>query len=242
MSTHSLPVGRGSSSRLPAANVRRFPLPDTACSPWSSSGKAAPPRAGGAGSLRVALLDCDRPDGRPCSMATESARGATPQWRAAGHAALTVVGRLQVVDSLEVSDISPRDLAVTLGTTSNLLAHHLKGARSRRSGAAPAIGGRWPADPRAPGSRGTCCPRPVPIPRAAGRAGGVCLLRQRCPLAAGGRGLVQEAQGARWPRRGPCSQPGSIRGRSGWPAHMGYSCWPTGLPRRPRWWTLGLGS
>ena len=48
------------------------------------------------------------------------------QWRAAGHAALSDVGRLQVVDSLEVGDISPRDLAATLGMSSNLLAHHLK--------------------------------------------------------------------------------------------------------------------
>jgi protein-tyrosine-phosphatase len=48
------------------------------------------------------------------------------QWRAAGHAALSDVGRLRVVDSLEVGDVSPRDLAASLGMTSNLLAHHLK--------------------------------------------------------------------------------------------------------------------
>ena len=36
------------------------------------------------------------------------------------------VGRLRVIDSLEVSDVSPRDLAATLGMSSNLLAHHLK--------------------------------------------------------------------------------------------------------------------
>ena len=59
-------------------------------------------------------------------MATESTTVGGVQWRAAGHAALADVGRLQVVDSLEVGDISPRDLAASLGMTSNLLAHHLK--------------------------------------------------------------------------------------------------------------------
>jgi protein-tyrosine-phosphatase/DNA-binding transcriptional ArsR family regulator len=47
-------------------------------------------------------------------------------WRATGHAALSEVGRLRVVDSLEVGDLSPRDLATALGMSSNLLAHHLK--------------------------------------------------------------------------------------------------------------------
>ena len=59
-------------------------------------------------------------------MVTESAAVQDLQWRAAGHAALSDVGRLRVVDSLEVSDVSPRDLAATLGMSSNLLAHHLK--------------------------------------------------------------------------------------------------------------------
>ena len=59
-------------------------------------------------------------------MATESTTVRGVQWRAAGHAALADVGRLRVVDSLEVGDISPRDLAASLGMTSNLLAHHLK--------------------------------------------------------------------------------------------------------------------
>lgn len=59
-------------------------------------------------------------------MATESAQIETLQWRAAGHAALSDAGRLGVVDSLEINDISPRDLAATLGMSSNLLAHHLK--------------------------------------------------------------------------------------------------------------------
>ena len=36
------------------------------------------------------------------------------------------MGRLRVVDSLELGDISPRDLAAALGMSSNLLAHHLK--------------------------------------------------------------------------------------------------------------------
>ena len=59
-------------------------------------------------------------------MATESPQVRDVAWRAAGHAALSDVGRLRVVDSLEVGDISPRDLAATLGMSSNLLAHHLK--------------------------------------------------------------------------------------------------------------------
>lgn len=59
-------------------------------------------------------------------MATEFHQARCVQWRAAGHAALSDVGRLRVVDSLEVSDISPRDLAAALGMSSNLLAHHLK--------------------------------------------------------------------------------------------------------------------
>lgn len=59
-------------------------------------------------------------------MVTESAEVRALEWRAAGHAALSDVGRLRVVDSLEVGDISPRDLATALGMSSNLLAHHLK--------------------------------------------------------------------------------------------------------------------
>jgi protein-tyrosine-phosphatase/DNA-binding transcriptional ArsR family regulator len=47
-------------------------------------------------------------------------------WRAAGHAALSDIGRLRIVDALEVGDVSPRDLAAALGMSSNLLAHHLK--------------------------------------------------------------------------------------------------------------------
>jgi len=59
-------------------------------------------------------------------MATESSEVKPLAWRAAGHAALADVGRLRVIDSIEVGDISPRDLAATLGMSSNLLAHHLK--------------------------------------------------------------------------------------------------------------------
>jgi protein-tyrosine-phosphatase len=47
-------------------------------------------------------------------------------WRVAGHAALSDAGRLRVIDSLEVGDVSPRDLGAALGMSSNLLAHHLK--------------------------------------------------------------------------------------------------------------------
>lgn len=59
-------------------------------------------------------------------MPTEQRAADALQWRAAGHAALSDVGRLQVVDALEVGDVSPRDLAAALGMSSNLLAHHLK--------------------------------------------------------------------------------------------------------------------
>lgn len=59
-------------------------------------------------------------------MATESSEVKPLEWRAAGHAALSDVGRLRVIDSLEVGDVSPRDLAAALGMSSNLLAHHLK--------------------------------------------------------------------------------------------------------------------
>jgi len=59
-------------------------------------------------------------------MATEPGGVMPLEWRAAGHAALSDVGRLRVIDSLEVGDVSPRDLAAALGMSSNLLAHHLK--------------------------------------------------------------------------------------------------------------------
>lgn len=47
-------------------------------------------------------------------------------WRAEGHAALSDVGRLRIVDALEVNDASPSDLAARLGMASNLMAHHLR--------------------------------------------------------------------------------------------------------------------
>lgn len=59
-------------------------------------------------------------------MATESTQTMSLEWRAQGHAALSDVGRLRVVDSLEMGDVSPRDLAAALGMSSNLMAHHLK--------------------------------------------------------------------------------------------------------------------
>lgn len=91
------------------------------------------------------LLDCELPQTHSCSMATEST-GATEApplravdrraaaeplvpavaWRAAGHAALSDVGRLRVIDSLGLGDLRPRDLAAALEMSSNLLAHHLK--------------------------------------------------------------------------------------------------------------------
>jgi DNA-binding MarR family transcriptional regulator len=50
----------------------------------------------------------------------------TSRGRVAAHAARSDPGRLAVVDSLEVGDLSPRYLAASLGMSSNLLAHHLK--------------------------------------------------------------------------------------------------------------------
>jgi protein-tyrosine-phosphatase/DNA-binding transcriptional ArsR family regulator len=65
-------------------------------------------------------------EGHACSMTTEPRTPDDLAWRATGHAALSDVGRLRVIDSLEVADVSPRDLAAALGMSSNLLAHHLK--------------------------------------------------------------------------------------------------------------------
>ncbi len=48
-------------------------------------------------------------------MSTESWEVQPLEWRAAGHAALSDVGRLRVIDSIEVGDVSPRDLAAALG-------------------------------------------------------------------------------------------------------------------------------
>lgn len=59
-------------------------------------------------------------------MTTEPGGDLDLRLRAAGHAALSDVGRLRVVDALQVGDVSPRDLAAALGMSSNLLAHHLK--------------------------------------------------------------------------------------------------------------------
>lgn len=41
------------------------------------------------------------------------------------HAALADAARLRIVDTLGASDVSPSELALTLGMTSNLVAHHL---------------------------------------------------------------------------------------------------------------------
>ena len=51
--------------------------------------------------------------------------GATAQ-RALIHAALGDAGRLRIVDTLELGDASPSELAALLAMPSNLLAHHLK--------------------------------------------------------------------------------------------------------------------
>jgi protein-tyrosine-phosphatase/DNA-binding transcriptional ArsR family regulator len=59
-------------------------------------------------------------------MGTEPSGRRDVAWRAAAHAALSDVGRLRVVDALAVGDLSPRDLALALGMSSNLMAHHLK--------------------------------------------------------------------------------------------------------------------
>ncbi|GAA1723210.1 helix-turn-helix domain-containing protein [Aeromicrobium alkaliterrae] len=46
--------------------------------------------------------------------------------RAAWHAALADVARLQIVDRLTLTDLSPSELQASLGLPSNLVAHHLK--------------------------------------------------------------------------------------------------------------------
>lgn len=46
-------------------------------------------------------------------------------WRAAAHAALADPARLRIIDTLGFGDVSPSELAIALGVTSNLLAHHL---------------------------------------------------------------------------------------------------------------------
>lgn len=50
----------------------------------------------------------------------------TPSRRAAWHAALADVARVEIVDRLALSDRSPSELQAGLGLPSNLLAHHLK--------------------------------------------------------------------------------------------------------------------
>ena len=47
-------------------------------------------------------------------------------WRVAAHAALGDQSRMRVVDVVGVGDLSPSDLARSLGMSSNLVAHHLK--------------------------------------------------------------------------------------------------------------------
>ncbi len=46
--------------------------------------------------------------------------------RAARHAALGEPTRLRIVDALAMGDLSPREMQAVLGTSSNLLAHHLR--------------------------------------------------------------------------------------------------------------------
>jgi protein-tyrosine-phosphatase/DNA-binding HxlR family transcriptional regulator len=50
--------------------------------------------------------------------------------RAAVHAALGDAVRLQIVDTLQLGDVSPSELSTALGVTSNLLAFHLKALES----------------------------------------------------------------------------------------------------------------
>lgn len=45
--------------------------------------------------------------------------------RAAKHAALGDTSRLRIVDLLTLGDLSPKEISVTLGLPSNLVAHHL---------------------------------------------------------------------------------------------------------------------
>ncbi|MCK6210200.1 helix-turn-helix domain-containing protein [Georgenia sp. EYE_87] len=57
---------------------------------------------------------------------TDPRRGQQLARRAALHAALADPARLQIVDTLNLGDASPSELAEAIGMPSNLLAHHLK--------------------------------------------------------------------------------------------------------------------
>ena len=113
-----------------------------------------------------------------------SARGSRPGLACGRSAALSDVGRLQVVDSLEVGDISPRDLAAALGMSSNLL------AQPSGSSWRPGWSGGFPRSPTVGAPtyawfRGPGCAGPVPDPPLpAGRVVFVCSAtpRARGPL------------------------------------------------------------
>ena len=49
-----------------------------------------------------------------------------PEGRAAWHAALADVARIDIVDRLRFTDLSPSELQKAMGLPSNLMAHHLK--------------------------------------------------------------------------------------------------------------------
>ena len=49
-----------------------------------------------------------------------------PEGRAAWHAALADVARIDIVDRLTFTDLSPSELQKAMGLPSNLMAHHLK--------------------------------------------------------------------------------------------------------------------
>lgn len=57
-------------------------------------------------------------------MSTETNRGV--EERAAVHSALADPARLSIVDALTLGDLSPTELQLRLGMSSNLMAHHLK--------------------------------------------------------------------------------------------------------------------
>jgi DNA-binding MarR family transcriptional regulator len=169
-------------------------------------------------------------------MATESLGVGPLQWRAAGHAALSDVGRLRVVDSLEVGDISPRDLATALGMSSNLLAHHLKVLQ------AAGLVRRLPSE--SDGRRTYV--RLVPEALAAlGRFPTPALPAGRVVFVCSGNSARSQLAAALWASRTgrpvasagtrPAARinPGAVE----WLEHMGFHCSPSGQPPRPTSWS-----
>ena len=172
-------------------------------------------------------------EGHACSMTTEPRTPDDLAWRATAHAALSDLGRLRVIDSLEVADVSPRDLAVSLGMSSNLLAHHLKVLESA------GLVRRLPSESD---GRRTYVRL---VPEALARLGTFptpALPDGRVVFVCSGNSARSQLAAAVWAQRTgrPPDRPGpdrlraSIQGRSGWRDPTGCSCSLTGRAPRAR--------